>query len=66
MIDRPQVRVKLSRALQTEYVALLGQRGIGVKTSINAIINKSPLFPGMKFISVYIPRIQYLDEFKEL
>src|SRR5882762_6941661 len=67
MIDRVSMRSRLYRILQTEYVALLGQRGSGVKTAINTIMYNSPLFPDMKFISVALPRgMRNVDEFKEL
>lgn len=67
MIDRSQMRFKLYRALQTEYVALLGQRGIGVKTIINMIVNENAPYSSMKFISVALPRgMRQGDEFKEL
>lgn len=67
MINRRIIRVKLCRTLQTEYVALLGQRGIGITTTINAIMNEKSPFPGMKFMSIALPRgVHKVDEFKEL
>src|SRR6266487_347556 len=67
MIDRLLVRNTLYRALETDYVVLLGQRGTGVRTTINAFLNWSPLSFNMKFMSVALPRTIYnIDEFKEL
>lgn len=67
MIDRRSMKIKLCRTLQTEYIVLLGQRGIGIKTAINAILNDSSPFASMKFMSIALPRsVHNVDEFKEL
>lgn len=67
MIDRQAIRVKVCHTLQTEYVALLGQRGVGLKTAINTIMNEGFPSPNMKFMFVPLPRnVHNLEEFKEL
>ncbi len=67
MIDRRLFRTRLYRILQNEYVALLGQRGIGITTTINAIMKESSPFSGMKFIYIGLPRgMHKVEDFKEL
>ncbi len=65
-IDRTSVINELSVILQKKYVALLGQRGIGIDEIINALTKRSSN-PGMKFISIALPRtLKKEDEFEEL
>jgi hypothetical protein len=52
MIGRPGVILRLCRALQADYVALLGQSGVGITTLIQAIVNDPPPIRGMQFLSV--------------
>jgi predicted MPP superfamily phosphohydrolase len=65
MIDRPSVKSDLCYALQTDYVALLGQRGNGVRTIVSAIVREASSVPNMKFISIALPRKMQGEEFKE-
>ena len=66
MIKRSDVRTKICEALQTEYVALLGQRGTGVKTLISTLVKNGSPSTGMKFIPVLLPRVAKEDAFKSL
>lgn len=67
MFDRLQVRAKLCDFLQAEYVALLAQKGAGLDTLIQAIMNQKPAIAGMKFISIALPRgIQNIQDFTDL
>src|SRR5713101_5809619 len=66
LIDRRSMIFKLCHTLQAEYVALLGQRGIGIETAINTIMHDGSPSPGMKFMSVALPRRVNANEFKEI
>lgn len=66
MFDRPQIRAKICHLLQTDYVALIGQRGTGVKTLIETLVNEKPSIPGMKFMFISLSHgINDDNEFKE-
>ena len=65
--DRVLLREELCTILQSKYVALLGQRCSGLKTVVNALINKRSPFVAMKFISIALPRnIENGEEFEEM
>jgi hypothetical protein len=57
---------KVCHTLQTEYVALLGQRGVGITALINTLVQHGSPLPGMKFLSVTLPGVPNVREFKEL
>lgn len=67
MFDRTQIRAKLSHTLTTDYVALLGPRGAGVKTFLNSLFTEKVLVHGMKLVSVGLPLgVEDGNDFKEL
>jgi len=67
MLERRYLQNKICQLLQTEYVALLGQRGSAINTFIQTILICVPPVNGMKFISVALPRnISDTSEFTEL
>jgi hypothetical protein len=66
MFERLRIKTEICQTLQTDYVALLGQRGTGVNTLIRSLLNEKPLIPDMKFIFVSLPRsLENDNEFKE-
>lgn len=56
-IDRILMRENLCNILQKEYVALLGQREVGIDAIIKSLINKKSPLAGMKFVAVALPRL---------
>lgn len=67
MIERLHIRNKLYWILQTEYVALLGQRSTGIETLVKSLMREKPLISGMQFISVALPEgINEDRDFKEI
>jgi calcineurin-like phosphoesterase family protein len=67
MIIRKKLISNLCNFLETEYVALLGQRGIGVKTLIKFIENQNTSINNIKFLSIALPYgMQRNDEFIEV
>ena len=67
MIEHLHIRAQIHQSLQTGYVALLGQRGIGVKTTVSALLSRQQTLYGMQYIPVSLP-LDVSDEqdFKEI
>jgi hypothetical protein len=64
-IERSQLQDQLCRDLQTDYVALLGQRGTGIRTLVKSLTDNSPV-NAIQFMYVPLPEgIDQEKEFKE-
>ena len=67
MFNRQELVARVCALLKREYVALLGQRGSGIQTFINTLVNERPPVSGMKFISITLPEGKWSeDTFNEL
>jgi hypothetical protein len=67
MNERNQVCDKVCSALETGYVALLGQRDADLPAAVRSILNSDARLPGMKFVSITLPKGMHdSDEFRAL
>ncbi len=63
MFNRQELVARICELLKRDYVALLGQRGSGIQTFINTLVNKRAPISGMKFISISLPEGNWSEDY---
>ena len=63
MFTRQELVVRICKLLKRDYVALLGQRGSGIRTFISTLVNEGPPSSSdMKFISISLPEVKWSED----
>ncbi len=64
---RHALQNRVCELLKREYIALLAQRGSGLQTFVDILLDESPPIAGMRFISISLPSVKWgEDEFNHL
>src|SRR5258708_24842790 len=64
---RYELRTRICELLKREYIALLAQRGSGLQTFVNTLIDGNSPVASMKFISISLPGVRWReDDFNHL
>src|SRR6266566_41503 len=64
---RHELRTRVCELLKREYIALLAQRGSGLQTFVDNLVNENSPVSGMRFIVISLPSVKWgEDEFNHL